>query len=141
MNTHQTLFHRLASGSLIALILLCIVWEMWLAPYKPGGSVWVIKVLPLLFPLRGILQKNIYTMQWSSMLIMFYFIEGVVRAMSDADGMSRALAGTEILLSVVFFLSTVYYVKPFKKIAKAAKKQAEAASTAVADDKQTQSTQ
>ena len=86
MNTHQTLFYRLASSSLICLILLCLAWEMWLAPYKPGGSIWVIKVLPLLFPLRGILQKNIYTMQWSSMFIMFYFIEGVVRAMSDVDG-------------------------------------------------------
>jgi uncharacterized membrane protein len=98
---------------------------MWLAPYKHGGSVWVIKVLPLLFPLRGILQKNIYTMQWSSMFIMFYFIEGVVRAMSDADSLSRLLAGIEIFLSVVFFLSTIYYVRPFKKIAKAAKKKAE----------------
>lgn len=125
MNNNQTILYRLASGSLIALILLCISWEMWLAPYKHGGSIWVIKVLPLLFPLRGILQKNIYTMQWSSMLIMFYFIEGVVRAMSDADSVSRILAGVEIFLSVVFFLSTIYYVRPFKKIAKAAKKKAE----------------
>ncbi|MBC3805878.1 DUF2069 domain-containing protein [Undibacterium seohonense] len=126
MNTHQTLWYRFASASLIMLILLCFAWEMWLAPYKPGGSIWVIKVLPLLFPLRGILQKNIYTMQWASMFIMFYFIEGVVRAMSDADPISRMLAGAEIVLSVVFFLSTIYYVKPFKQIAKAAKKQAEA---------------
>lgn len=125
MNNHQTTLYRLASGSLIALILLCIFWEMWLAPYKHGGSIWVIKVLPLLFPLRGILQKNLYTMQWSSMFIMFYFIEGVVRAMSDADSVSRILAGVEIFLSVVFFLSTIYYVRPFKKIAKTAKKKAE----------------
>jgi len=125
MNTHQTLFYRLASVSLIGLIVLCFAWEMWLAPYKSGGSIWIIKVLPLLFPLRGILQKNIYTMQWSSMFIMFYFIEGVVRAMGDADGMSRLLAGAEIVLSVLFFISTIYYVRPFKKIAKAAKKQAE----------------
>ncbi|GGW98982.1 hypothetical protein GCM10011282_00900 [Undibacterium macrobrachii] len=45
--------------------------------------------------------------------------------MSDADSLSRLLAGIEIFLSVVFFLSTIYYVRPFKKIAKAAKKKAE----------------
>lgn len=60
------------------------------------------------------------------MFIMFYFIEGVVRAMSDADQISRMLAGGEIALSILFFVSTIYYVKPFKQIAKAAKRQAEA---------------
>lgn len=125
MNPQQNLLYRTAAGSLLGLILLCVIWEMWLAPYKPGGSIWVIKVLPLLFPLRGILQKNIYTMQWSSMFIMFYFMEGVVRAMGDADQVSRILAGIEIMLSIIFFLSTIYYVKPYKKVAKAAKKQAE----------------
>lgn len=126
MTQSPTLFHRLASASLISLIVLCIAWEMWLAPYKPGGSIWVLKVLPLLFPLRGVLQKNIYTLQWSSMFIMFYFMEGVVRAMGDAELMSRSLAGLEIALSVLFFMSAIYYVRPYKKIAKAAKRKAEA---------------
>lgn len=119
------LFHRLASASLLGLIALCISWEMWLAPYRPGGSIWVIKVIPLLFPLRGVLQKNIYTLQWSSMFIMFYFMEGVVRAMGDAELNSRLLAGLEIFLSVTFFISAIYYVRPYKKIAKAAKKKSD----------------
>ena len=126
MMQQNILFHRLASGSLISLIILGISWEMWLAPYHPGGSFWVIKVLPLLFPLRGVLQKNIYTLQWSSMFIMFYFMEGVVRAMGDADLISRLLAMTEIVLSLTFFISAIYYVRPYKKIAKAAKKMQEA---------------
>ncbi|MBC3874397.1 DUF2069 domain-containing protein [Undibacterium flavidum] len=130
MTQSPTLFHRLASASLIGLIALCIAWEMWLAPYKPGGSIWVLKVLPLLFPLRGVLQKNIYTLQWSSMFIMFYFMEGVVRAMGDAELISRGLAGLEIVLSVLFFISAIYYVRPYKKIAKAAKKKAETESSA-----------
>lgn len=120
------LFHRLACGSLIGLIILGICWEMWLAPYHPGGSFWAIKVLPLLFPLRGVLQKNIYTLQWSSMFIMFYFMEGVVRAMGDADLISRLLAMAEIVLSLTFFISAIYYVRPYKKIAKAAKKMQDA---------------
>jgi len=29
---------NLASASLIALIFLCVVWELWLAAIRPGGS-------------------------------------------------------------------------------------------------------
>ena len=39
---------NLASASLIALIFLCLAWELWLAPIRPGGSLLVLKTLPLL---------------------------------------------------------------------------------------------
>jgi uncharacterized membrane protein len=123
--SRQQQYYVLASASLIALIVLGFCWELWLAPAKPGGSFLALKVLPLLFPLPGILRKKIYTMQWSSMFIMFYFIEGVVRAFSDLDSTSRLLAGLEIVLALVFFMSTIFYVKPFKKIAKEAKAKAQ----------------
>jgi uncharacterized membrane protein len=130
MNSSSMINHRIACLSLAGLILLGIVWETWLAPYKPGNYLFVIKVIPLLFPLRGVFQKNIYTMQWASMFIMFYFMEGVVRAMGDADPISRMLAGIEIVLSISFFISSIYFVRPYKKIAKAAKKEALAAEKA-----------
>lgn len=95
---------------------------MFLAPFKPSGSIFVLKIIPLLFPLSGIFKKNIYTMQWASMLILFYFMEGVVRAMADISGASRMLAGIEIFLSILFFGSAILFVRPFKKIAKAAQK-------------------
>lgn len=124
MNKSQDNFYRLACISLVGLIILGFLWEMFLAPYKPGGSIFVLKIIPLFFPLSGIFKKNIYTMQWASMFILFYFIEGVVRAMGDINAASRMLAMMEIFLSVVFFGSTVLFVRPFKKLAKAAKKQA-----------------
>ncbi len=43
----------------------------------------VLKAMPLLMPLRGVLKRDIYTLQWSSMLILMYFTEGAVRAWSD----------------------------------------------------------
>lgn len=96
--------------SLIALILLCLAWELWLAPLRPGGSWLVLKVLPLLTPLFGILRGRRYTYQWSSMLILAYFAEGVVRAWSDT-GLSAQLALVEIALSVIFFVSAVSCVR------------------------------
>ena len=37
-----------ASASLVALIVLCVAWEAWLAPLRPGGSWMILKVVPLL---------------------------------------------------------------------------------------------
>ena len=99
-----------ASISLIALILLCLAWEGWLAPLRPGGSLLVLKAVPLLLPLFGILRGKRYTYQWSSMFILLWFTEGTVRAYSDS-GLSVGLAGIEILLTLVFFASAIYYAR------------------------------
>ena len=99
-----------ASASLVALIFLCLAWELWLAPLRLGGSGLVMKTLPLLLPLMGILKGRRYTYQWAPMLMLIYFTEGVVRAWSDT-GLSARLAGAEIVLSVVFFFAAIYYAK------------------------------
>lgn len=99
-----------ASASLVALIFLCLAWELWLAPLRPGGSWLVLKTLPLLAPLMGILKGRRYTYQWAPMLVLAYFSEGVARAWSD-HGLTAALAGFEVALSVVFFFAAIYYAK------------------------------
>lgn len=119
----QTIIHRGTVVSLIALIVLCIAWEMVLAPIRPNGSWLVLKVIPLLIPLRGILKRDLYTMQWSSMLILLYFAEGVVRGMSDV-GLSATLGWIEVALVLAFFICVIAYLRPYKKAAKALTKQA-----------------
>ncbi len=99
-----------ASASLLALILLAIVWEAVLAPLKPGGSLLILKAVPLLVPLFGILHGKRYTYKWSSMFILLYFTEGVVRAWSDG-GTSAQLACIEIALTVIFFTCAVFYAR------------------------------
>ncbi len=119
MNNLDTpdLLHRMAVASLIGLIVLCALWELVLAPLRPGGSWMVIKALPLLLPLSGTIRRNIYTMQWASMMILLYFTEGVVRAWSER-GMSQLLASVEILLSTVFFFCAIFFLRPYKRAAK-----------------------
>ncbi|MDZ4251969.1 MAG: DUF2069 domain-containing protein [Sulfuritalea sp.] len=95
-------FHRLASVSLIGLLFLCLAWELWLAPLRPGGSMLALKALPLLLPLFGILRGKRYTHQWTSMLALAYVTEGLVRAASD-QGASQALAITETVLASLLF--------------------------------------
>lgn len=99
-----------AASSLIALIALSVVWELWLAPLKPGGSLMALKALPLAMPLGGILKGRRYTYQWSSMLILAYLAEGVTRAWAEG-GTSRSLAVVEIVLSAVFFAAAVSYAR------------------------------
>ncbi len=108
------MLHYASIISLITLIFLCLAWEAWLAPLRPGGSPLVLKVLPLLVPLFGILRGKIYTYQWAPMLVLLYFSEGVVRAWSDT-GIAAQLAASEIVLSVVFFFSTIYFVRYSKR--------------------------
>lgn len=101
---------RTASASLVALIALCLAWELWLAPLRPGGSWVALKALPLAAPLAGVLAGRRYTFQWSAMLILAYFAEGVVRAWSER-GLAQALAGAEIALSLAFFAAAVGYAR------------------------------
>ncbi len=117
-------FHLGAAISLVALIVLCVAWELALAPLRPGGSWMVLKVIPLLFPLRGVLKRDVYTMQWSSMLILLYFTEGIVRATSDRVAMSVTLGWAEVALSCLYFLCAILYLRPYKKAAKEIARQA-----------------
>lgn len=114
------LLHLSAVASLLALIILGLAWELWLAPLRPGGSWLALKVVPLLIPLRGVLQRKLYTLQWTSMLILLYFIEGSVRAATDR-GLSAALGWVEVALVVVYFLSVIAYLRPYKQAARARK--------------------
>lgn len=99
-----------ASISLLALIMLTLAWESVLAPLKPGGSLLMLKAVPLLLPLFGVLRGKRYTYQWSCMFILLYFTEGVVRAWSDV-GLSAALAIMEVTLSLSFFVCAIFYAK------------------------------
>jgi uncharacterized membrane protein len=103
----------LAFLSLAALIVLCLAWELWLAPLRPGGSLMALKALPLAFPIAGVLQGRRYTFQWSSMLILAYFAEGATRAWSDR-GLSQTLAFLEVALSLVYFVAAVSYARGTK---------------------------
>ena len=96
--------------SLIALIGLSLAWETFLAPLRPGGSWLMLKVLPLLVPLFGVLNGKRYTFQWSSMMILFYFTEGVVRAWSERPP-SSMLAFVEIVLSAIYYFAAIYFAK------------------------------
>jgi uncharacterized membrane protein len=100
----------LAVVSLLALIALGLAWELWLAPLRPGGSWWALKVLPLCLPLAGLLKHRLYTYRWVSLMVWLYFAEGVVRATTDpAPG--RWLATAQVLLCLSLFVAAAAHVR------------------------------
>jgi len=101
---------QLAVGSLLAMIVLGLAWELWLAPLRPGGSWLVLKVLPLTLPLAGLLKNRMYTYRWLSLLVWIYFTEGATRAFSDG-GLSAVLAGIQVLLCVALFVACAMHVR------------------------------
>ncbi|NHZ92332.1 DUF2069 domain-containing protein [Massilia sp. CCM 8733] len=111
-------FHIGAIASLVILIAWLLAWETLVAPLRPGSWILSLKVLPLLIPLGGVIKRDIYTLQWSSMVILLYFTEGVVRAWSDKLEISRFMAMGEIVLVLVYFACALLYLRPYKKAAK-----------------------
>ena len=101
---------RLAAASLVALVFLCLAWELWLAPVRPGGSWLMLKALPLLAPLFGVLHGRRYTFKWAALLVLAYFAEGVVRGFTETGGASR-MALAESALALAFFASAIAYVR------------------------------
>ena len=106
MNRAAHLAWLAASACLVALIFLCVAWELFLAPVKPGGSWLVLKVVPLLAALRGVLNARRYTLQWSTLAIWLYAAEGAMRIYTD-QGVGAALAGLELALALAYFAAVV----------------------------------
>jgi len=115
---HVTFTRLIAVSSLMGLIVLGLAWELWLAPLRPGGTLLALKVLPLCFPLTGLLKNRMYTYRWLSLLIWLYFTEGVVRAWGDSAP-SNYLAMVEVLLCIVLFAACALHVRLRLKHAKA----------------------
>ena len=112
-----SMLHKASLASYFLLLALCLCWELWLCPLRPGGSWLALKALPLLIPLRGLIQRDAYTMQWTAMLLLIYLAEGITRGMSDS-GLSAQLAWLETLLVTTSFFSMIFYLRPLKKAAK-----------------------
>ena len=108
-------YQLVASASLIALIFLCLGWELWWAPLKPGGSWLALKAVFLLAPLFGILRGKRYTYKWMSLFIQFYLLEGLTRATSDS-GLSQKLAIAETLLAASVFVATILTIRATRPV-------------------------
>jgi uncharacterized membrane protein len=104
-----------AVALLVALILLGLAWELWLAP--TGSHALAVKVLPLALTLGGVLALRLTSYRVLTLLVWLYVVEGVVRAATER-GMAMQLAWLELLLCAALFVVCVVHIRARVKIAR-----------------------
>ena len=107
--TPKTSLYITLSGY-FSLLLLLIIWHGFIFPAEKQP--WLILgfiIVPLLFPLRGLLKETPYTYAWTSFLILLYFMHGTVEVWANAE--QRIFAAIEIYLSVQVYIGAIYYAR------------------------------
>ncbi|MFN3861066.1 MAG: DUF2069 domain-containing protein [Roseateles sp.] len=112
----ERLSRQLALTSTALLCLLCLAWELWLAP--TGRGTLAIKALPLLLPLPGLWRYRLYTYRALALFIWLYVLEGLVRGTSEG-GMGQWLALAEVVLGLVIFTACTAQIRQRLAAAKA----------------------
>jgi len=100
----------------LALVVLCVTWELLLAPLRPGGSWLALKALPLALLLPGMMSGHVRTMQIATLVVLLYIAEAAVR-LGDAAPIGT-LAFIELLLAGAVFVAAVAFLAPFKRAAR-----------------------
>jgi uncharacterized membrane protein len=101
---------RIASLGLIALVLFCLLWELLLAPLRPGGSWLALKVLPLALLVPSALRGTRRALQWLSLLLPFYVAEGVVRGFTES-GRHALVAWVAAAIAAATFVALLAWVR------------------------------
>lgn len=114
----ETLLRRLTIASFTGLLLLVVLWEGWLAPssYAPPWVWLVVKLLPLLALLPGLMRDHQGVLLFGSVLVLLYFIEGVVltwvyRLHPLSTDNPLIYATLEWLLALAFFALVLLYLR------------------------------
>lgn len=69
----------------------------------------VMFTLPLLFPLKGLVQGNPYTYAWSNFIVMIYFLHSLTTLWVSSNEKHWALL--EFILAATMFIAGSYYAK------------------------------
>jgi uncharacterized membrane protein len=101
---------RIASLGLIALVLVCLLWELLLAPLRPGGSWLALKALPLAVLVPSALRGTRRALQWLSLLLPFYIAEGIVRGFTES-GRHALVAWVAAAIAAATFVALLAWVR------------------------------
>ena len=94
-----------------SLLILMPVWLILLSNETTLGPILtlVMFTLPLLFPLKGLVQGNPYTYAWSNFIVMIYFLHSLTTLWVSTHEKHWALL--ELLFATIMFLAGSFYAK------------------------------
>ena len=93
---------RFAIRATGALVLLQLLWELWLAPVRPGGSWLALKALPLALLWPRVARGGFKARQYLVLLLLPYIAEALVRALTEG-GRHRLVAAVAATLATGAF--------------------------------------
>ena len=113
MNTtraQNTASARVTTAALLALVILLVLWEIALAPLRPGGGWLALKAVPLAVLLPGVMQGSRRARQWLALLLPFYAAEGCVRAATE-HGRHALVAALAASIAIVTFIALLAWFR------------------------------
>jgi uncharacterized membrane protein len=105
------LAHRLTLVGYWGLVLLIPVWNLWWYPSEIFSNkvVTIFWLIPLVFPMFGLLKGKAYTHAWSGFIAVIYFCHGFATLItSDNEYIPIAL---EIIFSSMFLFGGMYFAR------------------------------
>ncbi|HYP34452.1 MAG TPA: DUF2069 domain-containing protein [Burkholderiaceae bacterium] len=102
-----TLSRLAAVAAALALAALAVAWELVWA--RTGNGTLVVKALPFVAALPGLLKHRMYTYRWVSLLVWLYVAEAIVRIGDRWP--SNACAWAELVLALVLFAACATQVR------------------------------
>lgn len=111
MNINPLYFYITALAGFFGLFALLMLWNTVLAPsaHFPVALVLLVAVTPLLLPMRGLLDRKPKSCAWAAYVSLIYFLHGTAEAYVNVD--ERLYASLEIMLSLMLFFGTAFYVR------------------------------
>lgn len=110
----QPITKKFQTLALIGYIGLLILMPLWMFVFEPRedhsiGFVFAVYILPLLFPLKGIIQDKPYTYAWANFVVMIYFIHGSTLLWIAQEQLVFIVA--ELLFACCMFIGCTYYAR------------------------------
>lgn len=102
---------KIALAGYFSLLFYMPLWLLVLSPSESlsTATTLVMFTLPLLFPLKGLLQGKPYTYAWSNFIVLIYFLHGLTTFWVIPE--DRIWASIELVFATTMFLGATYYAK------------------------------
>lgn len=104
-------YKKIALTGYFALLIFMPLWLIVLSPSESLSipTALIMFTLPLLFPLKGMLQGNPFTYAWSNFIVLIYFLHSLTTLwVLPAD---RIWALLELVFASTMFFGATYYAK------------------------------
>lgn len=102
---------KIALFGYFSLLFFMPLWLLVLSPSEglSASTTLLLFILPLLFPLKGLLQGNPFTYAWANFIVLIYFLHSLTTLWILPNDMVWAIL--ELIFATMMFLGCSYYAK------------------------------